>query len=242
MKQSEFMEILQGTLEKNHIADAEDILAEYRQHFAFKLVDGYSEEEIAAKLGDPALLAVQFEETAPQKRPGAGRIPTAIGLGIADLFVGIFFILLCGWGLVLGAMSVSCGGVAICLLTGTNVGGILPPIPYWCGAVLAVSIGALAVLAAVGCIYFFRFLGQMIRSFCRFQKNAMASASGKTILPPLPIEPQFTPKGKRRLRTVALVSLAVFAACFLLGLIACMLSANAFEFWHIWGWFGYSGG
>lgn len=242
MKQIEFLNTLQKTLEKNHVADLEDILAEYRQHFAFKLADGYTEEEIAAKLGDPALLAAQFEETAPSKRPGAGRIPTAIGLGIADLFAGMFFLLLCGWGLVLGAMSLGCGGVAICLLTDTNVGGILPPIPYWCGAVLAVSIGALAVLAAVGCVYFFAFLRQMLRSFCRFQRNAIALASGRTILPPLPIGPQFSPKGRRRLRTVALISLAVFAACFLLGLIVCMLSAGAFEFWHAWGWFGYAGG
>lgn len=39
MKQIEFLNTLQKTLEKNHVADLEDILAEYRQHFAFKLAD-----------------------------------------------------------------------------------------------------------------------------------------------------------------------------------------------------------
>ena len=34
-----------------------------------KLADGFFEEEIAARLGDPAILAAQFDETerAPQK-------------------------------------------------------------------------------------------------------------------------------------------------------------------------------
>lgn len=37
---------------------------EYEQHFVFKLADGYSEEEIAAKLGDPTALAAQFDAAA----------------------------------------------------------------------------------------------------------------------------------------------------------------------------------
>lgn len=65
MTKLEFMSKLASELHKRNIADAADVLEEYEQHFASKLADGYSEEEIAARLGSPADLAAQFEP-APQ--------------------------------------------------------------------------------------------------------------------------------------------------------------------------------
>lgn len=57
-----------------------------------------------------------------------------------------------------------------------------------------------------------------------------------------PLAPQLEPKTKRRLRSVALASLAVFAVFFiLLSYVVCSLSAGSLEFWHVWGWFGYGG-
>lgn len=56
MKKNEFMTKLADELKKRGVEDADDVAAEYEQHFAFKLADGYSEEEIAAKLGDPVAL------------------------------------------------------------------------------------------------------------------------------------------------------------------------------------------
>ena len=53
MTKNEFMTRLASELRKRNVADAADIAEEYEQHFAFKLADGYSEEEIAAKLGSP---------------------------------------------------------------------------------------------------------------------------------------------------------------------------------------------
>ncbi|MDO5002599.1 MAG: DUF1700 domain-containing protein, partial [Eubacteriales bacterium] len=52
-----FMTKLADELKKRGVEDADDVAAEYEQHFAFKLADGYSEEEIASELGDPAALA-----------------------------------------------------------------------------------------------------------------------------------------------------------------------------------------
>lgn len=37
--------------------DAGEILEEYEQHFAFKLADGYTEQEIARNLGSPFEIA-----------------------------------------------------------------------------------------------------------------------------------------------------------------------------------------
>lgn len=57
--------------------------------------------------------------------------------------------------------------------------------PYWCGAILALSFAALTVLLVVDCVYYAAFLRQLVRSFGRFQHNALASVSGEAALPPL---------------------------------------------------------
>ena len=46
MTKHEFMARLASELHKRNVADAADVTQEYEQHFAFKLADGYSEEEI----------------------------------------------------------------------------------------------------------------------------------------------------------------------------------------------------
>ena len=51
MKKNDFMQRLSDELQKRNVADAADILQEYEAHFAMKMVDGYIEEEIAARLG-----------------------------------------------------------------------------------------------------------------------------------------------------------------------------------------------
>lgn len=53
MTKSEFMTRLEHELRRRNVADAADVMEGCEQHFAFKLADGYSEEEIAAKLGTP---------------------------------------------------------------------------------------------------------------------------------------------------------------------------------------------
>ena len=223
MKKNDFMQRLSDELQKRNVADAADILQEYEAHFAMKMADGYIEEEIAARLGDPTALAAQFDdaEETPEKKGGSKPLVVA-GLCFADVFAGLFFILLAAWGLVLAAAA----------LGKVELGGLLPELPYWCGAMLA-----LAVLLAAGCVYFCAFLRQLMRSYGRFRKNALASASGEAGLPPLPISPQFSPKARRRLRTVALVALALFVACFVLAYFVCSLSAGSVQFWHAWGWF-----
>ena len=242
MKETEFLTRLNDEVNRRNVADAADIVEEYAQHFDLKLADGYFEEELAARPGAPAMLAAQFGEDgdAPQRRPGSKAL-TVIGLVLADVFAGLFFLLLAGFGVVLAAAALAFAALTVCLLGGIDVYGLLPTMPYWCGAILALSLAALAVLAAVGCVCYAAFLRQLVRSFGRFQHNALASAGRQAPLPPLPISPQFSARTKRRLRSVALVSLALFAACFVLAYVVCALSAGSFQFWHTWGWFRYRG-
>lgn len=228
---------LENELRKRKVADAAGIIDEYGQHFAFKMADGYSEEEIAARLGNPTALAARFGETGTAAKKTAGKPLVVVGLGLAAIAAILFFILLTAWGVVMAAASVSSAALAVCLIGGINVAGVIPQLPYWRGAILGLSFAPLSVLIAVGCVYYWAFVRQLVRSFGRFRHNALASAMGDAMLPPLGIDPQFPAKTKRRLRSVTLVSLALSAACFVLDFIACAMSAGGVQFWHIWGWF-----
>lgn len=233
MTKNEFMTRLTSELHRRNVADSADVAEEYEQHFVFKLADGYSEEEIAARLGVPEELAAQFE-SAPNTAPRRCAVLTWLWLGWADLFFGIFAVLLLSFGMVLASCVLSFGLTGICLVG--NLGQLpivsLPPMPYWCGAILGLSMLALCGLSVVGCIWYFAFFDQIFRAYGRFHHNALGSA-----LPSLPIAPQFTPKKRRQLRRAALISLLLFVVSFVLGYGACTLSAGSFQFWHVWGWF-----
>lgn len=184
------------------------------------------------------MLASQFETSAGISQNGGLRVLTVIGLFFTDLFYGLFYMLLCAWGVVMAVFSLACASLSVCLFGGLNIHSLIPPAPYFCGAVFALSFAALAVLAFSGTVFYAAFLRGLMRSFGRFQHNVMASASGKAVLPPLSVAPRLAPKVNRRLRKTALISLSVFAACFILGMIISMLCAGDIQFWHAWGWFG----
>ena len=92
MTKNEFLSRLEAELEARRVPEPEDILGEYRRHFEYKLADGYSEEEIAARLGAPEELAAQFEPEReaphPSRAGSAARSAlTWTGLVFADMFV-----------------------------------------------------------------------------------------------------------------------------------------------------------
>jgi uncharacterized membrane protein len=235
---TEYLAQLMNALQKNDVADAADIVSEYEQHFTFKMADGYTEDEISVKLGDPSELAAQFEGGMPTGKSRAQKIITVTGLSFAGFFSGIFFALLFAWEVVLAAFALACATASVCLIGGFNLYSLLPPMPYWSGAVFGLSLAALAVLAAVGCIYFAVFIRQLIRSYGRFHGNAMATVSGRATLPSVAMHPRLPARTNRRIRTVALYSLAIFAESFVLAMIVAMVSSSALGFWHAWGWFG----
>ncbi len=241
MTKNEYLAELMNELKKNDVADAADVVGEYEQHFAFKLADGFSEEEISAKLGDPTALAAQFERRTDSEHFRGKKATTVFGLVFADIFAGIIFILLFAWEAIMAAFALSSATLAVCLFGGLNIYALIPPMPYWCGAVFGLSFAALAVLTATGCVYFAAFVRQLMRSYGRFHHNAIATASGKATLPSRAVYPKLPAKMNRRIRLIALISLTVFAVSFVLGMIISMLSSGALGFWHAWGWFGYTG-
>ena len=244
MTKEMFLEQLEKELKRRGIADGADILEEYEQHFAFRLADGFSQEEIAAKLGNPAELAAQFESASKDDgnirgRAGGRKGLVMTGLCFADLFTGLFFLLLYAWGICMAALVLGCVVLAVCLFLGIGFQPVIPYLPYGCGVVYGLASTALAALTAVGCIYFFAFVRQLMRAYGRWHHNALAAASGGAVLPALAAHPQFPAKKRRTLRAVALVSLAALVVCAILAILISMLSAQALEYWHAWGWFGY---
>lgn len=59
MNRAEYLSALSRALRENGVRDIEDIVGEYDEHFTYKLRDGFSEEEAAAKLGGPKELTGQ---------------------------------------------------------------------------------------------------------------------------------------------------------------------------------------
>ncbi len=236
MTKTEFLTRFTSVLEKNRIPDKEEILDEYEQHFTCKLADGYSEEEIAARLGDPEQLALQYV-TEPASLSEQSGAMIELALGVTDVIVGVFFLLLAACGVVILAAAVVFFAVGVCMLVGASPYSLIPAMPYGCAAILGISLAALGVLTAVGAICYGALLRQLARSYGRFHRNAVADAKGGPVLPPLPVHVRLEPRANRRLRRLALIALLTFAVCFVLGLVVCSLSAGSLEFWHAWGWF-----
>ena len=124
MTKHEFMARLASELHKRNVADAADVIEEYEQHFAFKLADGYSEEEIAAKLGNPEELAAQFESSGAPKAARGSRALTVAGLCFVDLFAGLFFVLLAA-GILFALPPLV---LAVTALFAQSAGSILRPV------------------------------------------------------------------------------------------------------------------
>jgi len=234
MTKNEYLSLLTSELKRNKVIDFEDIVSEYEQHFAFKLADGYSEEEIAAKLGSPETVAAQFENEAKGGKAGTGGgFFIKIALAFAALFESMVYILFLGWVIALAAAAVAAAAIGVCLIGNFNIAGLIPPMPYLSALVFGVCFIAFAVFTAAGAYYFFVYSNQMVRASVRWHKNVV---SGYT-LPPLPWAPQFSGKVKRRLRALVLRSATVFGAAFVLSYVVAAFQANALGFWHAWNWF-----
>ena len=237
MTKNEFMEKLAKELKARGVADAADNEEEYEQHFAFKLADGYSEEEIAAKLGDPAKLAAQFgAESAPTGK-GGKKAAVVTGFVFLDIVTVLGFIALAAFALVLAAAAIGFAAVGVSLVTKASLYGVIPAMPYGSAVILGIASLALAVLTGIGCAWYTAFVRQSVRAFCRFQSNAIADAEGKAVLPSLPMQPQFAAPCARRMRRAARAALIVFVVALVIGFVVSAFAAGSIEFWHTWGWF-----
>jgi uncharacterized membrane protein len=232
MTRSEYLFQLENELKQSNIADAEEILSEYEQHFAFKLADGFTEEEIAAKLNTPKSVASQFESLNIQRMPG-GRVFPKIALSFMAILESLLSILFFAWVVVIAAASIAFIVIGFCLVARLNIAGLFPNMPYLTAFLAGVVFFALAVLLFIAAWYFLAYLKQAIKASVRWHKNMTSSSP----LPLLPWTPQLKKKTKRILRTILLWSVTLFGIFFMLTYIVGALQAGALEFWHEWNWF-----
>ena len=207
MTKAEFLGRLTKELKRNNRSDTTDIVEEYEQHFAFKTADGFTEEEVAAKLGTrPCWL----HSSGQKQRKWDANPP-----GHCDCRPFLYrhcgralFVLLGAWGIVFAAFSLCSMAAAIGLVTGLRPWLLLPSMPFGSALLFGLATAALSILTATGCVYFTAFTRQLFRVYGRFHHNTMAAATGKPALPSVPVSPCFSPKVRRRLRYTALAALS----------------------------------
>ncbi len=238
MKRDEFIKLLKNALKEREISDYSEIAEEYEQHFAFKLRDGYSEEEIAAKLGAPQIIAQQYDKSDMQEKPKCKWL-TLIGLSIIDFFAFVFYVVLISFGVCVAAFTGCMALGSVCLIGNVNIYHIIPRMPYHVAVIFGITLIALAVITAVCFVYYVALLKQLFRSYKRFHRNTVASAKDEAVLPQIPATPQLSPKMHRILRKILTVSFLTFVFLFTASFAVAVVTAGGFEFWHAWKWFGY---
>ena len=240
MKRELYLKNLGSELGKNNVADIEEILNEYREHFKLKLEDGYSEEEIAARLGEPKELAAQYGEFAQASKGRGIGATIAILSGIIWLDITVYAVILSLFAVVfsLALTAFSLGLAGICMAAGINSTVVsfisIPVMPYFSSLLLGMTCIASGVLAAVGTYYSWLYSLQITKAFNRWN---MFAITGRRTHPPVPLNPGIEPKRRRQLRTVTLVSLAVMAVTLIGGYISLIIMSGSPEPWHVYSWF-----
>ena len=232
MTGTEYLGHLEKAL-KGKVDDLADIISEYEQHFARKKADGYTEEEIAARLEKPEVLARQFAQDGRGSR-GPARIMAGMGLALLAPFALAFHVALVAWVLVIGAASLLFLATGTCLVARLDPLGFIPSMPFAGSALLGLSFLALALLCAIGTAYSWLFVRQLGKASCRWARNRISSR----VLPALPINPELGPVIRRRLRGVALVAFASLGVSFMTACATMAIQAGSLGFWHVWHWFG----
>lgn len=233
MTRSEYLSRLKTELKRNNVGENEDIIEEYEQHFAFKLADGFSEEEIAAKLGSPEAVALQFKGERGDNKTGGSKGFIIAVMSFAAVFEALVYILFFAWAITVFATSLASAGIGIALITRINTSGLIPYLPYLSSLIFGVCFLAFALCLAAAAYYFFAYARQIVKASIRWHKNVVSGNA----LPPLPWSPQFAAKTKRRLRTILLWSVTVFGCTVILGIIVSQFLSGSLEFWHAWNWF-----
>jgi len=246
MNKQEYLTALEKALKSKGVRDLEDITQEYSEHFDMKIADGFSEEEIAAKLAPPDELAGQYKEIGTESSAKNGGIISKIfktcGVVILDMVVAPTLLAFYVWVFALGLIAFVNAAVGILLVTGIGQSEFaqasqyihIPPMPYISSLLTGIALLGLAVLSAVGTEYCRLYVNQSFRKYLRWHKNILTSGPK---LPPLTLNPKVIHKKRRVMRTMVFIALLVFGVGLVAGLVSMMVLSGSFEPWHEWNWF-----
>jgi len=232
MNKTVFFAELNKELVKNKVNDIDEILAEFEEHFAYKIEEGKTEEEIAKKIGNPVDIAKDYANQAkPAKQPG--NMVVKIGLFISDFFVFFMFLIMWASVLVLGIFALTSLTLSILLVVNGNIASLIPSMPYVSSFMFGISIFGLSVVSGIGTIYLFLYIKQWQRVYFRWHKNVV----NNNIFPSLSKHPKIPKKVQSRLKLMNMIGIIIFVGAFIIGYIISSLIANSGGFWHVWEWF-----
>lgn len=231
MTRAEFMTAFVRELRELGVPDINDITAEYESHFDFRLADGYTEEEIAARLGDPHGLAMQFE--APPSRRTPKRLLTLFAATLVDLLASLVGLMLVAWLIVLCALSAAAATVGFCLALNVNVLSLLPDMPYANALLFGLSFISLGLFVACCTLY----CGAYIRQWLRVYLRARARMLSGSALPEKSIHPAIRRPLAMTLSLTSMISLAAFGVLFIVSFVILAIRCGDIQFWHALGWF-----
>ena len=247
MNKQEYLAALEKALRSNGVRDLEDITQEYSEHFDMKIADGFSEEEIAAKLASPDELAGQYKEIVTETRKKGdggviGKIFKTIGVVLLDMAAFPTLLVFYIWVFTLGVIALANAVAGVVLVTGIGQSELIqtsryiyiPDMPYISSLLTGLALLGLAVLSAIGAEYCRLYVNQSTRKYMRWHKNVL---TGGPKLPPIPLSPLVTHKKRRVMRTLVFVSLLLFGIALVAGVVSMMVISGSFEPWHEWGWF-----
>lgn len=232
MTRNEFINTLRDELKNNNINEIEDIIAEYQEHFDFKLEEGKTEEEIASKFSAPKDIAKEYTP-APVTVNKFEKGVKATGLTFMSIPAAMIYVVMWGAVAVLGAFAICCLVAGFCLITTINIAGLIPSVPYLPALIMGFALFGLSILSATGTIYMFLYLKQWGKCYLRWCKNI----SNKNIYPALSKHPKVSKKFSYRLKLLSIIGLVLFVSAFLVGYFVMCLYAGNMEPWHVWNWF-----
>ena len=238
MNKQQYTDQLRALLEAEQVPDVEDILAEYEQHFLMKLSDGFSEEEIAARLESPAAIAEQYAAQQQSESVRTVKRKPLLGpaMALLDVFAAISGLLLWICVPVLGALAAGSVTLGACMAAGYTFS--FAPMPRYGSLLFGLIFTAMGVLSGAGTVYCVIYFRSLCRKYLRWHKRVLHGALAE---PSLPVRAAVGGRAGRRLRAVITVSLIAFLALFILYFVLMFAYTDFKPFWHALGWFGYQG-
>ena len=236
MNKKQYLDALEKELRQSKVADVEDVLADYEAHFTRKTQDGYTEDEVARKLGTPQEIAADFLPDPGGKggeTASGSRAMRRIGLCLGDLFALPVFLILYAWAIAMLAVSAAVFALGGYICLGLNLLSFIPVLTTAGGILMGLGIVAVAVLLFAASVWFMLLAAQMTRAYMRWHGNRWFGRHELS----LAMTPQMTGKKRRVLRSVVLVSLISFILLFVAGFIVLSIQAGTLGFWHHWHWF-----
>lgn len=231
MNRQEFCLELERALRARKVADVPEILLEYQQHFDFKLSEGYSEEEIAARLDSPSAIAAQFEGEAESHEPAG--VPTRIGLGFLAVLAIMALVLLYGANLVFASFSISLVSLGFCLVLNLNIASLIPTIPYAGGLLLGTAFIGLGVVGATATAWCFLYVRQWVRAYSQWHRNTVSGCKGYGVS----LHPVVSPCARKALKKIAFIAGVAGGLLLCIGVFYMFAYTGFKPFWHELNWF-----